>query len=237
MFTSISLSAEILAGYLVGFGEGVRLATWHILQLPGANLYGTGCTIHHNLVFQKDILRSMLSHIVALHNKSIVEVMHEAGNQLAMMPSEYDLYFTYALYNYRERMEIVQYPYIHARLPHLCTEKDAEAMLNETDIVAATCHDRYVTYPLTLTYRRYTKAILRKNCMYSWGERPDDHDVCVGSSNNCTFTTADCARNSATGKCLVTPEPMKCILPAVGLEKSLAAGEKIEMATHQHGHR
>lgn len=131
---------------------------------------GTMCTVHHHMLMQKDVLRALVDHLKDLHGKPLLQIVTEAQGK-GWWVSEFDFYLSFVWHRFQERVQLVEFPYIHAREKERCTVHDAQALADDTDVVFMACHDHY-----------------------------RGHDVCSGSCNNCTSSVSFCD-TFANGKC------------------------------------
>jgi hypothetical protein len=92
---------------------------------------------------QRDVLRALGRVVRARHGgKTIAEAMIEYGNEFQGM-SEYEAYFSFAWYFYRDRMAVINLPYV-MRPPATCRYADAPPFQGTGSLLAHfTCHDNY----------------------------------------------------------------------------------------------
>lgn len=125
----------------------------------------TLCTVHHHMIMQKEVIAALEAHVQKLHGRTLLEKMVEAQSTRTWI-SEFDIYLSF-LWNsiFRERIHLVDFPYIHARDKGQCTNQDADTLRNASNIVFMACHDHYV-----------------------------GDDICVGSLIDCSSKAALCQR-------------------------------------------
>lgn len=158
-------------GHQAELGNAAHASTWAIAQIESLTTPGTLCTVHHHMVMQKDVLRGLHEHITGLHHACVLDVLTQAQLE-GRWVSEFDIYLSFAWHTFHERVQLVEFPYLHAREKARCSQQDVRAFARDTDIVFMACHDHYV-----------------------------GHDMCSGSANNCSSAVAFCDRLSSGGNC------------------------------------
>lgn len=171
--------------YLVSFGSMAHSWTEEVLGMSSLNKGGTLCTVHHHMVMQKDVLQALHRHVLEHTNgTTLLDKMIDAQTRRWWM-SEFDLYLAFAWQRYRERVALVDTPYVHCRERALCTRKDAETFAQETDAVFMACHDNW-----------------------------HGHDVCSGSATNCTSSISHCSQVEGSSTCMAHDyEVLSCQWP------------------------
>jgi hypothetical protein len=161
---------EFPGGFLKDLAEKSQESTYGITHVNSLNTFGTLCTVHHHMVMQKDVLHELTAHVATLHGKPLLRVLVDAQAK-GWWVSEFDIYLAFVIQNFPERVQLAHFPYLHAREKGRCSQRDAQALAIDTDVVLMACHDHYV-----------------------------GHDVCIGSFNNCSSSVAFCGRMS-NGNC------------------------------------
>lgn len=175
------LPTQFQGGHQRDLGARAQMATFHTLRLNSLTSPGTLCTVHHHMLMQKDVMAELLTHVLHLHGLTLIELLVRVQAQFNWW-SEYDVYLAFLFHRFRTRMEVVDFPYLHAREPSRCTNADAAALQKDTDIVFMGCHDHF-----------------------------QGHDICASSANNCTSSVAFCERSRDTGMCKMSNvEVMPC---------------------------
>ena len=82
-------------GYQISFGSMAHTWTRELLGMASLNSGGTLCTVHHHMVMQKDVLRSLAEYVTARSNgtMTLLDKILDAQARKWWM-SEYDLYIT-----------------------------------------------------------------------------------------------------------------------------------------------
>lgn len=164
-------SHEFHGGHQEELAAAAQRSTLHIIgQESLTRASGTMCTVHHHMVMQKDVLRALVNHLHDLHGKPLLQIVTEAQERRWWV-SEFDFYLSFVWHRFQERVQLVSFPYMHAREKERCTTHDAHALAQDTDVVFMACHDHY-----------------------------RGHDVCSGSYNNCTSSVSFCD-TLASGAC------------------------------------